>query len=567
MTYTDNTNNYASKEHPYSPQTSNGYNNNGETGDYSQLNYNDDEYIDSKNTNDINNYGHVRQEWYNDMAYYWHIPNPAFPASFYGVFPTPPLSSMSLSPSTLMYYPPPLSSAGEVKEDDSFTHENDDNNGSYLMMSYNRFPFYSERRFIELPCGEYEDSQLHANHRPANYNNTDAMSPRNYHSDGGNVPFGNSYRYYNDNFSRRKSPPGYSGGGLRHNRNLNSNWRRNFRGSNSNTFRNSNNYTNKKNYKSYYNDYYDSLPNKFNNYNDDDDSSESSLEEINLKISKQIPVIPSSITIFSTPPASASSSVGFEKLPVDILIIIVQYAFPDPTSSCLTNLRLLSKSFNKAILSVLREYIKQQLNHRYNIKPNFKCTERAENSTRDTLTKKDDGDPNDDDKDKEHNDDSNDYVDDDGMYVIPQFLSLARPQTLKKVVCILCGYASSYAMSCPPRDRNGCGRMCFNCYKPIIYNLLDSRVNFKTIQELSVFRNRFFDSMGKLEWFDAIPWNHDYGKNNKLVRWITFNRMKDYVEKYYQRNGMSTMTLTVTKQAIWSVVENSPKNINRQALS
>ncbi|CAG8433304.1 13050_t:CDS:2 [Ambispora gerdemannii] len=454
MTYTDNSYIYASKEHLYSPQTPNGYNSTGETGDYLQLNYNND--ISNKSSNDINNdtnnYGHVRQEWYNDMAYYWHLPNPAFPAPFYGGFPTP----LPLSSPAMMYYPPPSStslppSPGETRNDGSFIPENNDNlnkNGSYWMAPYDRITFYPERRFIELPC-EYEYSQFHENYRSANYINTDNTSSRNYYNGGGNVPFGSNYRYFNDNFSKHKPPSG-----LRHNRSLNGNWRRSSRGSSfrNNYYYNHNNY----NYRYYYN------------------SPKEQQEQ------KQKLVIAS----LTTP------SSGFEKLPVDILTIIVQYAFPNPASSpWLTDFRLLSKNFNKATLN---------------------------------------------------------------------FLILARPQSFKKVVCILCGYTSPYVIACPPRDRNGCGRMCFNCYKPTIYKLLDSRVNFKTIQELSVFRNRFFDSMGKLEWFEAIPWNHDYTKNNKLVRWITFNRMKDYVEKYYQHNGKLPMTLTITKQGVWVVIEKSP---------
>ncbi|KAG9303202.1 hypothetical protein G9A89_000737 [Geosiphon pyriformis] len=220
---------------------------------------------------------------------------------------------------------------------------------------------------------------------------------------------------------------------------------------------------------------------------------------------------------------TTSDSTGFNKLPADVVTLILQCAYPNPTScQWLCQLRLLSDKFNEATLNIMRAYITNQLHLRYDLKPNFKPHEKS------SLI--------------------------DGKCVIPQFMSLAKFQKNKKIfVCILCGFASNNGFSCPPRDRNGCGRLCFNCYKLPIYKKLGSRKYIKTSQELRVFRNKYFGEMDNSEWYDIVPWAYDINANNKFTRWICFNRMKDFVEKYFE--GIPPMTLDKSETGDWEVVE------------
>ncbi|CAG8547533.1 1753_t:CDS:1 [Paraglomus brasilianum] len=165
-------------------------------------------------------------------------------------------------------------------------------------------------------------------------------------------------------------------------------------------------------------------------------------------------------------------------------------------------LRLVSRGFNKAMLTVICQYISRVLRLRYDISPKFK------------------------------------YDSDDRSVIctgqlIPQFVRLVRSKKNNPYVCISCGYVSLHASSVPTRDRNNCGRMCFACFKPSLYDRMTSSRFIKTVGELVEFRERYMSELTDDVWVRELPWVWELNKDGQYTRWICYQRLKEFVKFFY----------------------------------
>ncbi|CAG8489394.1 8267_t:CDS:1 [Paraglomus occultum] len=216
---------------------------------------------------------------------------------------------------------------------------------------------------------------------------------------------------------------------------------------------------------------------------------------------------------------------SMNRLPEFVLAAILEefltYSLPlsyGQSCAAFLGLRLVSRGFNAAMLTVICQYISRILRLRYDISPKFK------------------------------------YDTDDRSVIctgqlIPQFVCLIRSSKNNPYVCISCGYVSWFASSVPTRDRNNCGRMCFACFKPSLYDRMTSSRFIKTTGELVEFRKQYMSELADDEWVSELPWVWDINEDGQYTTWMCYQRLKEFVKFFY-----SDKAELITKGDNWVIV-------------